>query len=59
MKNYKFTFDVYGFDISMLKAVCGAVKITLSPASSLFHFKELTVEQVKADCRGRGITVRI
>ena len=27
-------------------------------AASLFHFKELTVSQVKADCRSKGIIVR-
>lgn len=27
-------------------------------AASLFHFKELTVEQVKTDCRSKGIIVR-
>lgn len=27
-------------------------------AASLFHFKELTVEQVKADCRAKGIPMR-
>lgn len=27
-------------------------------AASLFHFQELTVQQVKADCRAKGITMR-
>ncbi|MBQ8010136.1 MAG: imidazole glycerol phosphate synthase subunit HisF, partial [Oscillospiraceae bacterium] len=27
-------------------------------AASLFHFKELTVGQVKDDCRSKGIIVR-
>jgi cyclase len=27
-------------------------------AASLFHFKELTVGQVKDDCRNKGIIVR-
>jgi cyclase len=27
-------------------------------AASLFHFKELTVGEVKADCRSKGIIVR-
>ncbi|MDE5563811.1 MAG: imidazole glycerol phosphate synthase subunit HisF, partial [Oscillospiraceae bacterium] len=27
-------------------------------AASLFHFKELTVQQVKNDCRSKGIIVR-
>lgn len=27
-------------------------------AASLFHFKELTVQEVKADCRSKGIIVR-
>jgi cyclase len=27
-------------------------------AASLFHFKELTVQDVKADCRSKGIIVR-
>ena len=70
-----------GFDIEMLNAVCGAVKIPViasggagklgdfadafiktdcsaALAASLFHFGELTVEQVKADCRSKGIRVR-
>ena len=70
-----------GFDVSMLKAVCGAVKIPViasggagklsdfadafietdcsaALAASLFHFKELTVGQVKEDCRSKGIPVR-
>lgn len=70
-----------GFDIPMLKAVCGAVKIPViasggagkltdfgdafletgcsaALAASLFHFKELTVEEVKSDCRARGIAMR-
>lgn len=28
-------------------------------AASLFHFKELTVGQVKQDCKAKGVTVRI
>ncbi len=70
-----------GYDIPMLKAVCGAVKIPViasggagklsdfaevfietdcsaALAASLFHFKELTVGQVKEDCRRKGIRVR-
>ena len=70
-----------GFDIEMLKAVCGAVNIpviasggagkiddfsevfektgaTAALAASLFHFKELTVQQVKEHCRNKGIIVR-
>lgn len=70
-----------GYDIPMLKAVCGAVKIPViasggagklsdfaevfketdcsaALAASLFHFKELTVGQVKEDCRGKGILIR-
>jgi len=66
-----------GFDIEMLKAVCGAVNIpviasggagkiddfsevfektgaTAALAASLFHFKELTVQQVKEHCRNKG-----
>ena len=58
-----------GFDIEMLKAVCGAViddfsevfektGATAALAASLFHFKELTVQQVKEHCRNKGIIVR-
>ena len=50
-----------GFDIPMLKAVCGAVKIPVIATGGpgkLFHFKELTVGQVKEDCRSKGIPVR-
>lgn len=31
---------------------------TAALAASLFHFKELTVGEVKAHCRNKGIIVR-
>ncbi len=31
---------------------------TAALAASLFHFKELTVQQVKAHCRSKGVIVR-
>jgi cyclase len=71
-----------GFDIEMLRAVCGTVKIPViasggagalshfpevfertnasaALAASLFHFRELTVSEVKKACGDRGILVRI
>ena len=54
-----------GFDIPMLDAVCSAVNIPVIAsggagkiAASLFHFKELTVGEVKDYCRSKGIIVR-
>ena len=59
-----------GFDIPMLDAVCSGGKIddfsevfektgaTAALAASLFHFKELTVGEVKDYCRSKGIIVR-
>lgn len=41
------------FADAFLKTDCSAAL-----AASLFHFKELTVEQVKADCRSKGIIMR-
>lgn len=41
------------FTDAFLKTDCSAAL-----AASLFHFKELTVEQVKADCRSKGIIMR-
>lgn len=41
------------FGDAFLKTDCSAAL-----AASLFHFRELTVGQVKEDCRGRGISVR-
>lgn len=41
------------FADAFLKTDCSAAL-----AASLFHFKELTVEQVKNDCRSKGIRVR-
>ncbi len=41
------------FAEAFLKTDCSAAL-----AASLFHFKELTVQQVKEDCRSKGINVR-
>lgn len=41
------------FSEAFLKTNCSAAL-----AASLFHFKELTVGQVKEDCRSKGINVR-
>jgi cyclase len=41
------------FADAFLKTDCSAAL-----AASLFHFKELTVSQVKADCRSKGVIVR-
>lgn len=41
------------FSDALIKTDCSAVL-----AASLFHFKELTVQQVKDDCRENGIMVR-
>ena len=41
------------FSEAFLETDCSAAL-----AASLFHFKELTVEQVKNDCRSKGIIVR-
>lgn len=41
------------FSDALIKTDCSAVL-----AASLFHFKELTVQQVKDDCRKNGIMVR-
>ena len=41
------------FADAFLKTDCSAAL-----AASLFHFKELTVEQVKDDCRAKGIRIR-
>lgn len=71
-----------GFDIELLNAVCGVVKIPViasggcgtlehfsevfeqtkasaALAASLFHYKELTVPQVKAHLKEKNIPVRI
>jgi cyclase len=32
--------------------------VTAALAASLFHFGELTIPQVKADCRSKGIPMR-
>ena len=71
-----------GFDLDMLNAVCGAVKIPViasggcgalehftdvfektgaaaALAASLFHYKELTVGQVKEELKKHSIPVRI
>jgi cyclase len=70
-----------GFDIEMLRAVCGEVKIPViasggagnishftevfektnvsaALAASLFHFRELTVGDVKKACGDQGILIR-
>ncbi len=41
------------FADAFIKTDCSAAL-----AASLFHFKELTVGQVKEDCRSKGIIVR-
>ena len=41
------------FSDALIQTDCSAVL-----AASLFHFKELTIEQVKTDCRKKGILVR-
>ena len=41
------------FSDALIKTGCSAVL-----AASLFHFKELTVQQVKDDCRKNGIAIR-
>ena len=41
------------FSDALIQTDCSAVL-----AASLFHFKELTIEQVKDDCRKNGISVR-
>lgn len=41
------------FADAFLKTDCSAAL-----AASLFHFRELTVSQVKADCRSKGVIVR-
>lgn len=41
------------FSNALIQTDCSAVL-----AASLFHFKELTIEQVKNDCRKNGILVR-
>ena len=41
------------FSNALIQTDCSAVL-----AASLFHFKELTIEQVKSDCRKNGILVR-
>lgn len=41
------------FSNALIQTDCSAVL-----AASLFHFKELTIEQVKTDCRKNGILVR-
>lgn len=41
------------FSEALIQTNCSAVL-----AASLFHFKELTIEQVKSDCRKNGILVR-
>ena len=41
------------FADAFIKTDCSAAL-----AASLFHFKELTVGQVKDDCRSKGIIVR-
>ena len=41
------------FADAFLKTNCSAAL-----AASLFHFKELTVSEVKADCRSKGVIVR-
>jgi cyclase len=70
-----------GFDLEMLNAVCGVVKIPViasggagalshfpevfektnasaALAASLFHFRELTVGEVKGACSERGVLIR-
>ena len=32
--------------------------VTAALAASLFHFGELTIPEVKADCRAKGIAMR-
>ena len=41
------------FAEAFLKTGCSAAL-----AASLFHFRELTVQEVKADCRAKGIPMR-